>query len=318
MKQTFRASKCGKAWADRIAGDKKTQPARILLLDADDERVVAAAQILGEETAIHPVILGSDRILNGFTDSIDAPSAGDFRGQKGLSFAASLLLNGRVDAVIAGSSSPSADVIQTGIKEVGRTDTGVVSSYFLMIIENRLEAYADCAVIPEPTSEQLAQIAVDTADNFKLLTGINPRMAFLSFSTLGSAKHHSIDRIKRAVELAKQSRPSYAIDGELQFDAAYAAAVAQKKAPSSKVAGNANVYIFPSLEAGNIAYKVAERIGGASAIGPILQGLTKPWLDLSRGCSTNDIVDLALIAQSIVYTNKRDVYEPQSSQNLQD
>ena len=256
--------------------------------------------MLYDEGFVEPVLVGASHPSARQLEWVTPSSHGDDIDQ--LTLAARLLNKGEVDAVIAGALSPSANVLQVGIKQVGLTSTGVLSSYFLMVVDNRLEAYADCAVIPQPTSEQLARIAIDTADNFKELTNLEPKMAFLSFSTLGSAKHHSIDRIKEAVRLAQEARPNYLIDGELQFDAAYAAAVAQRKAPHSEVAGNANVYIFPDLEAGNIAYKVAERLGGTTAIGPILQGLNKPWLDLSRGCSANDIFDLALIAGAMTYS----------------
>jgi phosphate acetyltransferase len=151
--------------------------------------------------------------------------------------------------------------------------------------------YADCGVVPYPDSEQLASIALDSGKTHQLLTGVEPRIAFLSFSTKGSAQHERVDLVREAFELARKQNETWEMDGELQFDAAYMSEIAHRKAPDSPLAGRTNVFIFPNLDAGNIAYKITERLAGAVATGPILQGLSKPYLDLSRGCSVDDIVN---------------------------
>jgi phosphate acetyltransferase len=171
----------------------------------------------------------------------------------------------------------------------------IVSSFFLMIFKDRTFSFADCAVVPNPDAEQLADIAISTADNHKKLTGEEPLVAMLSFSTKGSATHELVDKVIKATELVKTKRPDLQVDGELQFDAAIIESIGKRKAPNSNVAGKANVLIFPDLNAGNIGYKIAERLGGAQAVGPMVQGLRKPFFDLSRGCSVDDIVNTTAI-----------------------
>jgi phosphate acetyltransferase len=212
-----------------------------------------------------------------------------------------LLSHGYVDACIAGSMSPSTDVLRAGLQTVGLQDgSETMSSFFLMEHAGKTFAFGDCAVIEKPTRDQLADIAISTADNFFKLTGQEPMIAMLSHSTLGSATSENINNIKSATEIVKTKRPDLKIEGELQFDAAFDEIVGQIKAPNSNVAGKANVFIFPDLASGNIAYKVAERIGGAKAIGPIVQGLSKPYMDLSRGCKVEDIVEMGRIIVKIL------------------
>jgi phosphate acetyltransferase len=221
-----------------------------------------------------------------------------------LFFAAMLVRRGEADGCVAGAVSSSSDVLRAGIQIIGvdKQKSNLVSSYFLMTFPDmhptaakKVFTYADCGVVPYPNSEELADIAIMTADSHRTLTQEEPIIAMLSFSTKGSAKHESIDKVTDAVKLVHQKRPDLKIDGELQFDAAFLESIGQRKAPSSQVAGRANVFIFPNLDAGNIAYKITERLGGATALGPIIQGLKKPMNDLSRGAKASDIVDVACI-----------------------
>ena len=214
-----------------------------------------------------------------------------------LLFAALLVRVGFADGSVAGSLATTASVIRAGIYGVGPAAGGqLVSSFFLMQLPERVMTYADCGVVPDPNPAELAQIAIAAADNHQRLTGEQPRVAMLSFSTKGSARHPRTEKVMAATELVRQTQPGLLVDGELQFDAAFDPLVGERKAPESAVAGRANVFVFPDLDAGNIGYKITERIGGAVALGPLIQGLAKPCMDLSRGCQPSDIVDVAVIA----------------------
>jgi len=203
---------------------------------------------------------------------------------------------------VAGATSTTGNVLKAAFQTVG-TAPGIktVSSYFFMITktptfgENGIILFADCAVNPNPDAQALAEIAVATARNCKSFLDVDARVAMLSFSTKGSASHSDVDKVLSAIDIAKKIDPALQVDGELQADAALLPKVGEKKAPGSKVAGKANVLIFPDLDAGNIAYKLVERVAGAEAIGPVIQGLAKPVNDLSRGCSVDDIVNVVAI-----------------------
>ncbi|MBR8537591.1 phosphate acetyltransferase [Carboxylicivirga sediminis] len=219
-----------------------------------------------------------------------------------LFLAVMMIKAGDADGEVAGADNATGDVLRPAFQYV-KTAPGisVVSGAFIMILKDKefgedgMMVFADCAVHPNPTAEELAEIAVATGRTTRAIAGFEPKIAMLSFSTKGSAKHEMVDKVATATELAKQMAPDLKIDGELQSDAAIIPAIGQKKAPGSEIAGQANVLVFPTLETGNIAYKLVQRMAHAEAIGPVLQGMAAPINDLSRGCSVSDIVNLVAI-----------------------
>ncbi len=217
-------------------------------------------------------------------------------------FAAMLVDQGEADGMVSGATHFTADTIHATIECIGKAPgQSIISSFFVMILNDKefgeegILFFADCGVVPNPDSEQLADIALQTADSFQKLIGKTPRVAMLSFSTKTSAVHPDVDKVIKATEIAKKKKSDLLLDGELQLDAALILKVAQRKAPGSAVAGHANILIFPDLDAGNIGYKLVERLAHANAFGPIFQGEARPVNDLSRGCSIDDIVNVVAI-----------------------
>lgn len=207
--------------------------------------------------------------------------------------AAMLVATGEADGYVAGNRCPTADTLRPALQLIG-TKSGFASSFFIMLFKGKPLVFADCGLNIEPTAEQLAEVGIQSARSAKLY-GIAPRVAFLSFSTHGSANHPRVERVRAAARIAKRRLPGIPVDGELQFDAAFVPEVARIKAPQSPLKGKATVFIFPDLDSGNIAYKIGQRMAGEEAIGPIIQGLKRPVNDLSRGCSVEDIVDVVAI-----------------------
>lgn len=313
----------------RFRAEAAQVPKKIALPDAHDERTLHAARILADRSIASPVLVGSASEITLLATTVGVDLTGipivepggpeteplavelqRLRSAKGLTYqgaiellhhplymAAMLVRTGACDGCVGGSLSTTGDVLRAAIQCIGlQPGIATVSSFFLIVFPERIYAFADGAVVPNPTSTQLADIALSTAVNYRTLVGAEPYVAFLSFSTKGSAEHTDVEKVRQAYEIAHaKAGDTIRMDGELQLDAAIVPSVAERKAPGSPIGGRANVLIFPDLDAGNISYKMAQRMAGALAIGPIVQGLAKPMYDLSRGCSINDIVDVVAI-----------------------
>ncbi|BAG45852.1 phosphate acetyltransferase [Burkholderia multivorans] len=314
---------------DRILESARRRPMRIALSEADDPRVLAAAARATRDGIAHIVLVGPratilaaaarDGVsLDGMTLVDPAASASRdmyadtlhaLRKNKGMTADvardavldplchANLMVRlGDADGSVAGAVHATADVVRAAIQLIGVDPAfRLVSSFFLMMLCEPFHTikggliFSDCALVVDPDAEQLAEIAMAAADSAQALLGETPRVAMLSFSTSGSAHHAAVDKVTAATERVRAQRPTLAIDGDVQLDAAVVAEIAERKIVHSQVGGHANVLVFPSLEAGNIGYKLAERIGRAKAVGPLLQGLRRPANDLSRGCSADDV-----------------------------
>lgn len=306
-------------------------PAKIVFPETFDERTLRAVQKIVEEKTAHPVLIGNPEKLSKDFTALGFPldlnlctvidmendqkrlkkytnALFDLRKEKGLNFeqATELMKNynyfgvmvvqmGEAEGLISGANSASSETLRPALQIISTKEKfHKVSGFFFMVLENRLLLFADCMVNIEPNSRELAEIAIDTAETAKRF-GIKPKIAMLSFSTNGSAKHPSVERVREATQMVRHFRPDLMCEGEMQVDAALVPEVCARKFSNSRVPGNANILIFPDLDSANIAYKLVERLAHAKALGPILQGLKKPINDLSRGCSIEDIVNLAAI-----------------------
>ena len=315
---------------EEIKSRAKALNKTIVLCEGEDSRVVKAASDATKEGIAKIVLLGDEAQMKANNPEIDLTGVTiinpltseklpeynaklcELRASKGMTsdqasklladgtyFGAMMLKMGDVDGLVSGACHSTANTLRPGLQII-KTAKGVssVSSFNLMLCPPQgneycpdgLVVFADCGLNPTYTSEGLADCAIATANSAKAIAGIEPKVAMLSFSTLGSAKHDNVTLVAEAVKIAKEKAPELKLDGELQFDAAIVPSVAKLKAPNSEVAGQANVFIFPDLQAGNIGYKIAERLGGFMAVGPICQGFAKPLNDLSRGCKSEDIV----------------------------
>ncbi len=322
---------------EKIKGKAKELGKTIVLPESDDERVLLATEVILKESFAKVVLIGDEEKIKYDSKSVGADIEGakiidpkkfekmdeyveelvQLRKKKGMTeqlarqilktepryFGSMMVRLGDADGMVAGSASPTADVLRAAIQVIG-TKPGLktVSSCFIMVLDEKAKSYgddgilifSDCGVVPHPNAEQMADIATSAAHSARQI-GLDPRVALLSFSTMGSAKHECVDKVQEAAKILKNRSVDFKFDGELQADAALVPGVAEKKAPGSEVAGKANVLVFPNLSAGNIGYKLVQRLGNAEAYGPILQGLSKPVNDLSRGCSVEDVVNVTAI-----------------------
>ncbi len=305
----------------------RKEPKRIVFPETEDERILKAALRVKNDGIAVPILVGPEETTRAKAASLNLdlgdiqivdPAKGDVESfakefmelRKGklaliddarkmvaepIYWGTMMVHLGEADGLISGASHPTAHTLRPAL-QILKTAEGrkLASSFFFEISDQGLMFYADCGFVIDPNPEELADIALATAESAKFF-GIEPRVAMLSFSTHGSAKHPMVDKVVEATRIAKERAPDLLLDGELQFDAAYVEKVAQKKCPDSPIGGKANVFIFPNLDAGNIAYKITQRIGQVTSLGPIIQGIRRPVNDLSRGCSVDDVYGITAI-----------------------
>ncbi|PFG04281.1 phosphate acetyltransferase [Bacillus sp. es.034] len=310
-----------------LTGKVKGKELKIVFPEGTDERILTAASRLSADGILTPIVVGNVDEVNAKADQLgvkldgcDVVDPAGFAGmdelvkafverRKGKAteedakkilldgnyFGTMLVYTGQAHGLVSGAAHSTADTVRPALQII-KTKEGVrkTSGVFIMVREDEKYVFADCAINITPDSQDLAEIAIESAKTADMFD-IDPRVAMLSFSTKGSAKSPETEKVVEAVSLAKEKAPELTVDGEFQFDAAFVPSVAEKKAPGADIQGDANVFVFPSLEAGNIGYKIAQRLGNFEAVGPILQGLNAPVNDLSRGCNEEDVYKLALI-----------------------
>lgn len=320
---------------EEIIASAKSNPQHIVMAEGEDPRIVEGSVRAVKDGLARVTLLGStDQVAKLLSENGSSPDAvsivdpatspllpefastyHDLRKHKGvdedaarkamtdpLGFAAMMVRKDEADGTIAGAVCTTGDTVRAAFQIIGKAPgSKMVSSFFMMMFyqdhhpKKGVLFFSDCALIIDPDAEELAGIATASARSFTAMTGKEPKVAMLSFSTKGSARHDRVTKVAEATRIAKELEPDLLIDGELQFDAAFVPSVNARKAPGSPIGADANVFVFPSLEAANIGYKIAERIGGADAIGPVLQGLNKPANDLSRGCDADDVYSLIAV-----------------------
>ncbi len=321
---------------ENIKEKAKQNPSTIVFPEGTEERILRATEQIVKQGIAKPILLGDEAEINNKAKELGVSIEGiriinpskyekfeecinafyELRKHKGVTLAKAreimnnatyfgimLVHTGEADGLISGSTHTTAETVRPALQIIKTHEKfHKVSSFFFMILNDKLLMFADCAVIINPDAKDLAEIAIDTANNARKF-GIEPRIAMLSFSTKGSAKHPLVDKVREATAIVQDKMPDMIIDGEMQVDAALVPEICEKKCPDCKLKGDANVLIFPDLQSANVAYKLVERLAKADAVGPILQGLKKPVNDLSRGCSVQDVIDVTAITSVEAQSN---------------